>query len=185
MKDPRAIKKTPIKGVYIIRPHTHKDSRGLFVEAFTISVLEKTLGKRFKAKAWNHSKSKAGVLRGLHFENTSKLIYPNNGKVFVAVADTRPESKTFGKHLTFIFSEKDPFSIFIEPGIAVGFCPADKKDVDYQYLMSKEYSSLKPRGLLWNDPDLKINWPLKKPILSERDKNNPTLRKLFPEKFKK
>ncbi|HBI35606.1 MAG: dTDP-4-deoxyrhamnose-3,5-epimerase [Microgenomates group bacterium GW2011_GWC1_41_20] len=180
----RTLEKTKINGVYIFRPHTHEDARGMFVEAFTISVLEKTLKKKVKFKAWNHSKSKAGVLRGLHSENTSKLIYPNTGKVFLAVADIRTKSKTFGHALTFEFSRENPFSIFIEAGIAVGFCPADKHDVDYQYLMTSEYSQLIPKGVLWCDHDLNINWPLKKPVLSERDKNNPTLRQLFPGKFK-
>lgn len=183
MAIPRSVTATHIKGLFVVNPHRFEDNRGLFREAFTISVLEKALGRDFKVKAWNHSRSLPNVVRGLHSEQACKLIYPINGETFVAVADIRPESETFGQHMTFEVSESNQLSIFIDKGLAVGFCAKGNQAVDYQYLMNTEYDELKPTGVLWNDQTLNIQWPLNNPILSDRDRNNPTLKSLYPEKF--
>ena len=86
--------KTEIEGLLILKRPTYSDDRG-FREVFHANELQETLGFEFKPIQWNHSKSKAGVIRAIHAENWNKLIYPVTGKMFAAIVDIRPESKTF------------------------------------------------------------------------------------------
>jgi dTDP-4-dehydrorhamnose 3,5-epimerase len=184
MTPPRTVVATSIKGIYVIYPHKFEDFRGIFREAFTMKVLKEAVGRELHFRAWNHSRSYPRVIRGIHAEDTCKLIYPINGHVFIAAVDLRPESETFGQHLTFEMSDETPFAIFIEEGIGIGYCPIGDKAVDYLYVMTNEYDELKPKGVLYNDPDIGIKWPVTEPVISDRDKSNPSLRELFPEKFK-
>jgi len=179
------IKETSIPGLLVLEMPTFKDKRGYFREVGRINALEKVAGIKFDLKQWNHSFSKPSVIRALHAENWNKLIYPITGKMFTAIVDIRPESKTFGKKKTFQFKEGENKALFIPKGLANSICVNGKDPVHYIYLVDAYYDGGDTKAIAWNDPDLKINWPVKKPIISKRDQNNPTLRELFPDKFKK
>lgn len=176
--------KTEIEGLLILKRPTHSDDRGFFREVFHANELQEELGFEFKPIQWNHSRSKAGVIRAIHAENWNKLIYPVTGKMFAAIVDIRPESKTFSKVLTFEFSDTDRYALFVSKGLANSICVNGDQDVNYLYLVDAYYTGADTRAIAWDDPDLKIKWPVEKPIVSERDRNNPRLRDVYPDKFK-
>lgn len=178
------IKQTSIPGLLVLERPTNEDKRGFFREIFRLDELEKALGYRFKPIQANHSKSEPRVLRGLHAENWNKLVYPLTGKVFVAIVDIRPPSLTFGKVEQFVFDDSNRSALFIPKGLANSICVIGDSDVNYIYLVDSYYDGTDTRAIAYNDPDLNINWPIKDPLISDRDKNNPRLRELFPEKFK-
>lgn len=178
------IKTTSIPGLLILDRPTHLDERGFFREVFHLDELEEVLGHEFKPIQWNHSKSKPKVLRGQHAENWNKLIYPVTGELFASVVDIRPESETFAKVETFVFDDTKRNALFIPKGMANSFCVIGNTDVNYLYLVDAYYDGTDITAIAWDDPDLNIKWPISDPIISQRDKNNPTLRDLFPEKFK-
>lgn len=178
------IKTTSLEGLLILERPTNLDERGFFREVFHLDELEKVLGWEFKPVQWNHSNSKPKVLRGQHGENWNKLIYPITGKAFASVLDIRETSETFGKFETFNFDQNNRFALFIPKGFANSFCVIGDEEVNYLYLVDSYYDGTDTTAIAWDDPDVGINWPIKDPILSERDKNNPRLRDLFPDKFK-
>ncbi len=177
------VKKTSIEGLLILERPAIEDERGFFKEIFHLDELEEALGHEFKPVQANHSRSLPKVLRGLHAENWNKLVYPMSGSVFVAIADIRTSSETFGKVETFTIDDANRHALFIPQGLANSFCVLEGT-VNYLYLVDAYWNGSDTRAIVWNDPDLAINWPIKDPILSDRDKNNPTLRELFPKKFK-
>lgn len=179
------IKKTSIPGLVVIERPTFKDERGFFREAFRLNELEEVTGIKFNIVQWDHSYSVPGVIRALHAENWNKLVYPLTGKMFSAVVDIRPESPTFGNVETFEFTEENPKALFIPKGLANSICVHGEEPVHYLYLVDSYYDGTDTRAVAWDDPDLNIKWPIKNPIISDRDKNNPRLRDLFPEKFQK
>ena len=176
------IKTTSVSGLLIIERDTHADERGFFREVFRMNELTPVLGFEFKPVQMNHSLSRPGVIRAIHAENWNKLVYPVSGKMFAAIADIRPESSTFAKVETFIFDDSKKYALFISKGLANSIC-AVEGDVNYIYLVDAYYDGKDTRAIAWDDPDLKINWPVKNPLVSDRDKANPKLRELFPDKF--
>jgi dTDP-4-dehydrorhamnose 3,5-epimerase len=178
------ITKTTIAGLLVIERPIFRDERGFFREIFHIDHLEEESGIKFNILQGNHAMSMPNVIRGLHAENWNKLIYPVSGKVFSVVADIRPESATFAKYEIFEFDEDSPKALFIPKGLANSVCVNGDKPVHYLYLVDAYYDGGDTRAIAWNDADLNIKWPIANPIISERDRNNPTLRQLFPEKFK-
>jgi len=178
------IKKTSIPGLLILERPIHQDERGFFREIFHMDELEKELGFEFKPIQMNHSHSLPKVLRGIHAENWNKIIYPVSGEVFVAIVDIRPHSPTFAKVQTFEINDEERFGLFISNGLANSFCVVGGKAADYIYLVDAYWDGTDTRAIAWDDPDLAIGWPVKNPIISERDRNNPKLRDLFPDKFK-
>ena len=131
----------------------------------------------------DHSYSVPGVIRALHAENWNKLVYPLTGKAFSAIVDIRPDSPAFGKIETFEFSEDNHKALFIPKGLANSICVHGNMPVHYLYLVDAYYDGKDTRAIAWDDHDLNIKWPIKNPIISERDKHNSTLREMFPEKF--
>jgi dTDP-4-dehydrorhamnose 3,5-epimerase len=125
---------------------------------------------------------KKGTLRGLHFqiagEPEHKLIALLSGSVYLAVIDLRKDSKTFGKYYSIILSNQSYSSIYIPEGFAHGFCGLDKENIVY-YLCSKYREKNYEIGILWNDKDLNINWPIKKPILSKKDLKNISFKEYY------
>lgn len=178
------IKTTSISGLLIIERPTYKDKRGFFREIVCLNELEEASGVKFRFKQWSHSKSIPGVIRALHSEDQNKIVYPITGDVFSAYVDVRPDSKTFGKVETITYKEPNYKAVFIPKGVANSLCVVGKKPAHYLYLIDDYYHPKKIKGIAWDDPDLGIDWPIKNPIISERDKNNPTLRELFPDKYK-
>ena len=177
------VKKTSIEGLLVLERPIISDERGFFKEIFHLDELEESLGYEFKPVQANHSRSLPKVLRGLHAENWNKLVYPMSGKVFVAIVDIREDSSTFGKVETFTINDDDRFGLFIPNGLANSLCVTGDSAIDYIYLVDAYYDGSDTRAIAWDDPDLAIDWPIKNPIISKRDKNNPKLRDLFPEKF--
>ena len=165
------IKKTKIKGLIILKTKIFKDSRGTLKEVYQRRILK----KNFVFDVM--SKSKKGVLRGLHVQTTrsqAKLITVTHGKIFDVAVDLRKKSRTFGKYYSLIISEDSDFSLYIPKGFAHGFlCLSNKCTINYKcstYRNSKSEKTLK-----WNDKTLNIRWPIKNPILSNKDKNGEDL----------
>lgn len=184
MADNTNIQKTPIDGLYIVGRPIYRDNRGFFREIYQSQELKEFAGVNFNPVQFNHSLSLPKVMRGVHAENWNKLAYPTNGKVFVAIADIRPDSPTFAKVETFIIDDENRHGLFVSKGLANSICNMGNDPVNYVYIVDAYYDGTDTRAIAWDDPDLKIDWPIKDPIISDRDKANPKLRGMFPEKFK-
>ena len=174
--------KTKFKGLLIIKRPTHLDSRGHLKELFE----QKKFRKKFIFDYF--SVSKKNVIRGLHlqFKNPqAKIISVISGKIFDVVLDCRKNSKTFGKHFAMNLSAKDNTSLYIPEGFAHGFCSLTDNTV--LYYKNSDYRIKKYEvGILWKDKDLDIRWPVKKPIISSRDRKNLSFNKFLNSKnFKK
>ena len=173
-----------IKDLLIIERPTFPDDRGFFREAFRLNELEEFLGHPFKPVQWNHSKSLPNVIRGLHAENWNKFGYPVCGEMVSFFVDIRPNSPTFAKVDSVKFSDETPKGVYIPKGIANSICVTGTKPVNYLYLVDAYYDGKDTTAVAWDDPDINIKWPVENPIVSEKDRNNPKLRDLFPNKFK-
>ena len=165
---------TKFKGLMIFKSKNFKDSRGSLREL----SLEKHLKKRFIFSLV--SMSKKNVLRGLHIQTKKmqgKYLSVLKGRILDVVVDCRRKSKTFGKHYKIILSEKNATSIYIPPGFAHGFLTLDKENI-VLYSCTNYRNKESETTIAWNDKDLKIKWPIKKPILSTKDSNSKFFKKL-------
>ena len=164
---------TDIKGLYLLKPKIFKDNRGFFLEIYKNDKYIKKLIK-FNFVQDNHSRSKKNVLRGLHFQITkpqAQLITVMRGHIFDVVVDLRKKAKTYGKKYSIILSEKNSTSLFIPAGFAHGFCTMAKENlVFYGCTNYRSKDKDDEIGILWNDSELKIKWPIKNPIISEKDR---------------
>jgi dTDP-4-dehydrorhamnose 3,5-epimerase len=176
------IEKTPIEGLFVIKLDAREDSRGFLIENFRMSELQKAMNTKPFVQGV-HTRTMKGVLRGLHAEPWDKLIYVNQGKSVSVLADIRPESKTFGTFKMFELGENSRIALYAPNGLAHGCCVLSET-ADYTYLFTDEYKGQPKRAVAWDDKDLNIPWPVKQPSLSDADTKNPTLRQLFPEKFR-
>ncbi|WP_417762089.1 dTDP-4-dehydrorhamnose 3,5-epimerase [Shewanella sp.] len=169
---------TEIEGLLIIEPKVFGDNRGFFYEMYQAERYSEAGLPPFVQD--NRSRSTYGVLRGLHFQKTNpqgKLVSVTKGEVFDVAVDLRPGSVTFGQHKSVILSEDNKLQFYIPQGFAHGFCVLS--DVaDFQYKCTDYYDPSDEGGLLWNDPELNINWPLTDVSLSEKDRMLPTLDKV-------
>lgn len=164
---------TSLKGAYLIKPKVFRDERGFFLESWN----EKTFaaqGIDAKFVQDNHSLSlKKGVLRGLHFQlppnDQAKLVRVTRGKVYDVIVDLRKNSPTFGKWEGFEISAENFEMLFIPCGFAHAYCTLSD-NTEFIYKVDNFYAPESDSGIIWNDPDLEINWPIKNPILSEKDK---------------
>ena len=162
-------KNTNINGLKIISGKNNYDSRGFIKEIYV-----KKKFKKHNPIFWCMSKSKKNVLRGLHLQTKNsqeKFVSVIKGKIFDVIVDLRKKSKTFGKHFKIILSEKNAKSVLIPSGCAHGFLGLDKENI-VLYSNNNYRSKKSETGLIWNDRKLKINWPKKKFIISNKDKNN-------------
>ena len=165
---------TKFFGLKIIEGVNHYDKRGYFRETFKNNFFK---NKNFIF--WCVSKSKKNVLRGLHIQpkfQQDKFVSVVKGTIFDVVLDLRKRSKTYGEHYTITLSDKNSTSLFVPAGFAHGFCGLEKENL-ILYGFTKYRSRKDDVGILWNDEMLKIKWPIKKPILSKKDKNNMTFKK--------
>lgn len=168
-----------LEGLWMFQRPTFSDERGYFHEVYQARELEEVLGHSVAFLQINHSRSARDVLRGLHAEDWDKLVYVPHGEVFTALADIRPLSPTFGQTAVFRLGEKNSLTLYVPRGIAHGYCVLSDT-ADYMYQVTAYYDGTDTRAVAWDDPDLAVPWPIKSPILSERDQCNPTLRELFP-----
>jgi dTDP-4-dehydrorhamnose 3,5-epimerase len=158
------------------------DNRGFFREAFRLDEVEAAVKRPLNFVQLNHSRSSRDTLRGLHAEGWDKLVYVPAGEVSTALADVRPDSPTFGHVDTYRLGAESPLAVFIPAGIAHGYCVLSD-EADYIYQVTAYYDGSDRRAIAWNDPDLGVPWPVRRPILSERDLEAPRLRELFPDRF--
>ena len=165
------ITKTDIQGLIIIEPQIFKDSRGAFFESWNAKKF-KQLGINEDFVQDNQSVSSKGVLRGLHFQNPpyaqAKLVRVLKGSVLDVAVDLRKNSTTYGMHVSVILSEENNKSFFIPKGFAHGFLSLEDNTV-FSYKCSGYYNKESEGSLLWNDEDLKIDWQIDNPLVSEKD----------------
>jgi len=163
---------TSLKGACIIKPKVFRDERGFFLEFWNEKVFAEN-GIAAKFVQDNHSLSvKKGVLRGLHFQlppnEQAKLARVTRGKVYDVIVDLRKNSETFGKWEGFELSAENFQMLFIPRGFAHAYCMLED-NTEFIYKVDNFYAPESDSGIIWNDPDLAINWPTKDPILSEKD----------------
>ncbi len=163
--------------VKLFRYRRYRDERGWFAEIFRRDELQRWgLPGLFVQE--NHSRSRRGVLRGLHFQHTppmGKLLRVTRGRAFVVEVDVRAWSPTCGEYFAVELSSREPLLLWIPPGIANGFC-ALTRSVEVQYLCTAPYNPEGEGAVRWDDPELRIPWPLTRPILSARDRSAWLLR---------
>ncbi len=168
--------KTKLKDCVIIEPKVFGDDRGFFMETYQAERY-KSAGILADFVQDNRSRSSQNVLRGLHFQKTKpqgKLVTVTQGEVFDVAVDLRPDSPTFGQYESVILSGENKLQFYVPPGFAHGFCVLSEM-ADFQYKCTDYYDPSDESGLLWNDSELNINWPIEFPLLSEKDKVQPTL----------
>ena len=162
---------TSLNDCIIIEPKVFGDDRGFFLETFHSSRYKKLAGIDLPFVQDNHSRSSKAVLRGLHFQKTKpqgKLVRVVKGEVFDVAVDIRKDSSSYGKWESVVLSEKNKKQFWIPPGFTHGFMVLS--DIaDFEYKCTDFYDPSDEGSILWNDPDLDINWPLANPILSEKD----------------
>ncbi len=168
---------TGIKNVDIIDVKTYGDQRGYFIETYKKSDFD-AAGLRYDFVQDNQSSSRKGVLRGLHFQKTfpqAKLVRVLSGEVFDVAVDLRKGSETYGKWTSVLLSGENRRQFMIPRGFAHGFLVVSDY-AEFAYKCDELYHPEDEGGILWNDPDMAIDWPdTGEIILSEKDKNNPTL----------
>jgi dTDP-4-dehydrorhamnose 3,5-epimerase len=167
---------TTLPGVLIIEPAVHRDERGFFLETYHAQrYRDAGLDAAFVQD--NHSRSLRGTLRGLHWQiehPQGKLVRVLLGEIFDVVVDIQPESPTFGQWVGASLSSDNFRQIYAPPGFAHGFCvTSDVAEVEYK--CTDFYDPKAERGLIWNDPEVGVAWPVTDPILSPRDQRHPTL----------
>jgi dTDP-4-dehydrorhamnose 3,5-epimerase len=173
---------TPIPDLLVIQPRSFEDPRGFFLETFQAERYENT-GIAGPFVQDNHSRSTAGVLRGLHFQKNhpqGKLVYVVRGAVYDLSVDLRTGSPTYGRWYGTTLSDENHRQMYVPPGFAHGFCVLSES-VDFIYKCTDYYHPDDEGGLLWNDPDLAVEWPVESPILAPRDMGFPKLKELGPE----
>jgi len=172
-------KETKLSGVYILEPKVFGDHRGFFMESYNQQTFA-DLGLDYSFIQDNHSLSKEiGVLRGLHYQlepkAQTKLIRVIRGAIYDVVVDIRRNSSTFGQWVGVELSAENKRQLLVPKGFAHGFCTIEP-NTEVVYKVDEIYSPAHDRGILWNDPALGIDWPVSKPILSEKDEKHPCLK---------
>lgn len=169
---------TAIPDVLIVEPKVFGDERGFFYESFNQKTFNETTGLDVQFVQDNHSRSRQGVLRGLHYQlpphAQGKLVRCVRGAVFDVAVDIRHSSPTFGKWVGVELSEANHRQLWIPPGFAHGFLTLSET-ADFLYKTTDYYSPVYERGIIWNDIDLMIKWPLLSEItVSKKDELAPT-----------
>ena len=178
---PFEFKKLEIPDLILVKPKIFGDDRGSFAETYKKEDFE-DVGISGEFVQDNHSKSDYGVLRGLHFQREpyaqAKIVRCIRGVVYDVAVDLRKSSPTFGKYLGVILSEYNHYQLYVPRGYAHGFLVlSDTAEVVYK--VDNAYSPECEGGLIWNDPNIGINWPVEDPVLSAKDKKNITFKELL------
>lgn len=163
--------KTKLEGVLVLKPKVFEDARGYFFESYNQNLfLQAGLNLNFVQD--NQSLSQKGVLRGLHFQNNphaqGKLVRVITGAVFDVAVDIRKNSPTYGQWFGLELTEKNKWMMYIPEGFAHGFATLENNTI-FSYKCTNFYNKASEDCLLWNDPDIGINWNLENPLLSEKD----------------
>ncbi len=170
---------TNIPEVLLLEPKVHGDSRGFFMESYNKQKFA-DLGIHLNFVQDNHSLSQpAGTLRGLHFQTNpkaqSKLVRVTKGAIYDVAVDIRRNSPTYGKSVSAILTEENKRQLLVPKGFAHGFCTL-VENTEVQYKVDEYYSPENDSGVYFNDPELQIDWPVKEPVLSDKDKVHPLLK---------
>jgi len=175
---------TGIEGLVVIEPTVFGDDRGFFMESYSKKDFEE-IGLDMEFVQDNHSKSRKGVLRGLHFQTKhtqGKLVRVIAGSVLDVAVDLRSGSKTFGQHFIVELTEQNKKMFYVPEGFAHGFLTLED-DTEFQYKCTDYYAPEFDSGILWNDNDININWDFEEYglnseeiLLSEKDKVQQTLK---------
>ncbi|MBO6088410.1 dTDP-4-dehydrorhamnose 3,5-epimerase [bacterium] len=179
---PFEFERQKIKDVILVKPKVFGDNRGFFMESYKKSdFMANGIDVEFNQD--NHSKSAKHVLRGLHYQKApygqAKLVRCSKGRIFDVAVDIRPSSKTFGQYVKVELSEENKNMLFIPEGFAHGFVVLSD-EAELLYKASGEYAPQADSGVLWNDPDINIDWEIDfEPILSEKDKIQPRLKEII------
>jgi dTDP-4-dehydrorhamnose 3,5-epimerase len=178
------IDETGLPGLLLIEPQCFRDERGFFVESFHAQrYYDSGIIDAFVQD--NHSRSLRGALRGLHFQvkhPQAQIVTVIRGRVFDVAVDLRINSPTFGRWYGIELSEDGPRQLYMAQGFAHGFC-ALSEFADLHYKVSQLYDQSDEGGLIWNDRDLRIRWPVENPFVSKRDSAYPPLRELDRERL--
>ncbi len=183
---PFEFERLSVNDIILVKPKVFGDNRGFFMETYKKSDFVKN-GITVDFVQDNHSKSAKGVLRGLHYQASpkaqAKLVRCARGKIFDVGVDIRPNSATFGKWAGAILSEENKHMLFIPAGFAHGFAVLSD-EAELIYKAGDEFSLEHDRGILWNDPDIGIDWGIDfEPILSEKDAKQPRLKDINMEEI--
>lgn len=163
---------TKFKDAWLIKPKVFQDERGFFLETYSKRIFqEKDIKIDFVQD--NHSMSvKKGVLRGIHFQKPphvqTKLVRVTKGSVYDVIVDLRKKSPTFGQWEGFTLSADNFLILFVPKGFGHGFCTLEE-NTEFLYKVDDFYAPEADSGIIWNDPTLAIDWPVEKPILSDKD----------------
>ena len=172
--------KTPIEGILVIESKVFSDDRGHFFESWSQEAFERE-GLNLNFVQDNQSLSAKGVLRGLHFQNPpfaqGKLVSVITGSVMDVVVDIRRDSKTFGHWIGEYLNDKNRKQFWIPPGLAHGFVVISEY-ADLYYKLTQYYDPADEGRLIWDDDDVGIKWPVKKPLLSKKDQKGLSLKDL-------
>jgi dTDP-4-dehydrorhamnose 3,5-epimerase len=178
------VKETKLPGVLVLEPDVFSDDRGFFLETWNSNRYEKA-GIKGSFVQDNVSFSTRGVLRGLHFQypqSQDKLVQVLSGEVVDVAVDIRKDSPTFGKWISEILSDVNHRQMYIPSGFAHGYCVTSGTAV-FSYKCTDFYNPGSEGGIIWNDPDINIDWPMEEPILSSKDADYPRLKDIRPEKL--
>lgn len=176
------VTETFIKGLFVIKPRVFEDARGYFFESYNNAAFEKA-GLNLNFVQDNQSLSQKGVLRGLHFQNPpfaqGKLVRVITGSVYDVAVDIRKGSPTYGKHFGLELTKANKWMMYIPPGFAHGFLTLED-DTVFSYKCTNYYNKASEDCVLWNDPEIGINWDLKaEPLLSDKDKEGKKIKDLI------
>lgn len=180
------VTQTAIAGAYLIDLDIHGDRRGFFLESYQ---RRRYAGYGIDAEFVqdNRSFSQKGVVRGMHYQvehPIGHLVYVTQGCVFDVGVDLRAGSPTFGRHIAFTLSAESNQQLYLPPGVAHGFCTLGEEN-EILYKCTEYYYPDDEAGVLWNDPDLKIQWPAMNPVIKPRDAVFPRLKDIDPAKLPK
>lgn len=173
---------TRIEGLVLIEPEVHGDERGFLVETFRADAWRE-LGVDAEFVQDNHSRSRAGTLRGLHFQTKpgqAKLVRAARGRIWDVVVDLRRDSPTYGRWEGHELDDERHRQLYVPIGFAHGFCVLSEV-ADVNYRLSSRYDPATEAGIAWDDPDVGVEWPITEPQLSERDRNAPRLAEIADE----
>lgn len=168
------VTRTAIPDVLLLEPRIHVDERGFFLESWNARAFKSAVGLDVRFVQDNHSRSSRGVLRGLHYQikqPQGKLVRVARGRVFDVAVDLRKSSATFGRWIGIELNEHNHRQLWLPPGFAHGYLVLTES-ADFLYKTTDYYAVEHERCLMWNDPEIAIDWPLERdPVLSAKDQS--------------
>jgi dTDP-4-dehydrorhamnose 3,5-epimerase len=173
---------TELDGVVLLEPEVFRDERGFLLETFSVAAW-RSAGIEVEFVQDNHSRSGAGILRGLHFQTRpgqAKLVRCARGRIWDVAVDLRRRSATYGRWEAHELDDERHRQMLVPAGFAHGFCVLSEV-ADVHYKLSSYYDPATEAGVVWDDPALAIEWPLAEPRVSERDRSAPALAEIADE----